>query len=322
MSPDVPIVRRVYQSHSLDSRRWAFYVPRDGDIIVASSYKSGTTWSQMILLQLILGDIEHPPIMETSPWLESPLAPIEQVTATLEAQRHRRVIKTHLPLDGLPYHRNVGYIVVCRDPRDVFMSLWNHYRNIVRYPFLAGPSHPRRQGPPLPRCPDDIRQFWRDWLTRGWFDWESEGYPFWSNLRHTQTWWDWRHLPNIRFVHFNDLLGDLGGEISAIASYLGLAMDFQTLKRVTGTATFESMRQNGDRLLPAGNMMLLGGAATFFNKGTNGRWLDVLTDDDLALYRQAAQRELSDSCRRWLELGREASPRAHLGQAHGAKRIG
>lgn len=303
----------MYRSHSLDSRRWARYAPRDGDVIVASSYKSGTTWTQMILLRLLLGEVEHPPIMEVSPWLESPMTSIAQLMATLEAQRHRRVIKTHLPLDGLPYHANVRYIVVCRDPRDVFMSLWNHYRNMVRYPFLAAPRHPDREGAPLPRCPDDIRQFWCEWMTRGWFEWETEGYPFWSNLRHTQTWWDGRHLPNILFVHFNDLLSDLAGEVTAIAGYLGLAVDSETLRRVADAAKFENMSRNGEKILPAGRMMLRGGAATFFHKGTNGRWRDALTEDDVDLYRQAAERELSDSCRRWLEHGRASRADEQLG---------
>jgi hypothetical protein len=32
-------------------------------------------------------------------------------------------------------------------------------------------------GPPQPFCPDDIREFWQLWITRGWFEWENEGYP-------------------------------------------------------------------------------------------------------------------------------------------------
>ena len=49
--------------------------------------------------------------------------------------------------------------------------------------------------------------------------------------------------------------------------------------------------------------MFAGGAQTFIHKGTNGRWRDVLTDTDLALYAQAMQRTLSADCARWLEQG-------------------
>ena len=50
-----------------------------------------------------------------------------------------------------------------------------------------------------------------------------------------------------------------------------------------------------------------GGGSTFINKGTNGRWRDVLTDDDLNLYTAAVARELTPDCARWLENGGDVS---------------
>jgi hypothetical protein len=41
-----------------------------------------------------------------------------------------------------------------------------------------------------------------------------------------------------------------------------------------------------------------------FYKGTNGRWRDILSAEELALYDQAAKRELTLDCRQWLENGR------------------
>ena len=211
---DRPVVTRVYQNHSLDSTRWNVFTPRPGDIVVASAYKAGTTWIQLIVLSLLNPGDASQALLERSPWLEAPITPLEDVMAGLDAQTSRRVIKTHLPADGLPYHRGIQYVLVCRDARDVFMSLWNHYRMAIRYPFFSLSMHPRRVGGPLPRCPNDIRQFWRDWITRGWFPWERERYPFWANLRHTQTWWEWRHVPNVLYLHFNDLLADLRGQVA------------------------------------------------------------------------------------------------------------
>jgi hypothetical protein len=48
-----------------------------------------------------------------------------------------------------------------------------------------------------------------------------------------------------------------------------------------------------------------GGADRFFYKGDNGRWRDVLTADDLALY-DAAAATLDPELRTWLEGGRHA----------------
>ena len=50
-------------------------------------------------------------------------------------------------------------------------------------------------------------------------------------------------------------------------------------------------------------MILRGGSDSFFHKGTNGRWREVLSTDELKLYDAAAERELTADCRRWLEQG-------------------
>lgn len=131
--------------------------------------------------------------------------------ARLEAQQHRRSVKTHLALDGLHFFPQVKYIVVGRDARDVAMSLWNHYRGQKDETF--GPANSTSAQEHMPPPPADIHGFWQSWITQGVFPWESEGYPFWGNLHHTQSWWVFRHLPNILFVHYSDLKSDLSGEI-------------------------------------------------------------------------------------------------------------
>ena len=64
----------------------------------------------------------------------------------------------------------------------------------------------------LPRFDGDTRALWRNWITRGWFDWESEGYPFWGNMHHTQTYWNYKSLPNFMFLHYADMLADHAGD--------------------------------------------------------------------------------------------------------------
>jgi aryl sulfotransferase len=45
------------------------------------------------------------------------------------------------------------------------------------------------------------------------------------------------------------------------------------------------------------------GAGTFFYKGTNGRWKDVLSAEELALYDEAMRMTLPPDCAKWLEQG-------------------
>jgi aryl sulfotransferase len=294
----MPVTSRVYQHHSLDSTRWKWFEPRDGDVVVASSYKSGTTWVQLIVLQLL--GFECHDIDGIAPWLESPATPIERVLEELEARTTRRVIKTHLPLDALPYHNNIRYLVVCRDGRDVFMSLWNHYQQMVRYPFLSLRKAVGRVGPPLPRCPSDIREFWRDWITQGWFSWEREGYPFWGNLRHTATWWEWRHLSNIHFLHFNDLLVRPAEEIRLIARHIDAKTNCGRVADVVEGTTFANVKANASTLLPRAEFAFRGGAGSFIFQGSIRRWIGVLDEKDLELYSIALRRETPTECATWL----------------------
>lgn len=299
----LPQRTHIYQNHTLDSTRWDAFTPRDDDIVIATPIKSGTTWMQLIVWQLIFQDSEPLPFAGLSPWLDCAPPHLEDVIETLEAQSHRRFIKTHLPLDGLPYYPQVKYIFVGRDPRDVFMSLWNHHRNMAQGGFEFFNDRSDRVGPPLPACPQDIREFWANWINRGWFDWETEGYPFWSYLRHVQTWWDFRHLPNILFIHFNDLLSNLLGEIKRVADYLDIAMPQDSVQTIADAVSLSSVKNDAETLMPQADSIWVGGAQTFFNKGTNGRWRGVLTEADLQMYDEAATRELTADCRAWLEMG-------------------
>ncbi len=121
---------RRYLHPFLDSDRWGLYEARSTDVIIATPFKSGTTWMQMIVLGLLYG-IENPPLLkEVDHWIDFRFTPEEDMVERLNKQNNRRFIKTHLPFDAVPYHENVTYLVVDRDPRDVFMSLWNHYRNM------------------------------------------------------------------------------------------------------------------------------------------------------------------------------------------------
>jgi aryl sulfotransferase len=309
MSRALPTRSRVYQNHHLDSERWHEYSPRDGDIIVTTSYKSGTTWTQSILLSLLHPEVTDPQtsMQQMSPWVDARFVPIPRadLRGILEALPDRRFLKSHLPLDGLPCFENVRYLIVGRDPRDVFMSLLNHYSSYTELAMSMFNS-PDRPGEPLPPCPDEPRALWRDWMTRGWFDWESEGYPFWSNLHHTQSYWNYRHLPNFLFLHYADMLADLEGAVRRIARFCEIDVDDAAIARAVEDTTFANVKKRVEAM-PAeqdgSGLVFSGGQRTFFFKGTNGRWRNVLTESDLALYEAARERVLTPDCARWLEQG-------------------
>ena len=58
---------------------------------------------------------------ELSPWVDLRVPERKAKMERIEAQKHRRFLKTHLPLDALPYHKNVKYVYVVRSGLDIFM---------------------------------------------------------------------------------------------------------------------------------------------------------------------------------------------------------
>ena len=133
--PQAPRTR--YRSIVADSGRWDGFAFRPGDVVISTPPKCGTTWTQMLCALLIFDGPAFPaPLDEVSPWLDMCTRPLAEVTAALAAQTHRRFIKTHTPLDGLPLHADVTYLVVGRDPRDVAISFEHHAANLDFARFL------------------------------------------------------------------------------------------------------------------------------------------------------------------------------------------
>ena len=137
MAQSLPQIKHTYQHHVLDSTRWEHYKPRVDDIIVATPYKSGTTWMQTIISYMIFQDLQPHDIDAFSPWLDRRIPPVEEVINQLESQKHRRCIKTHLPLDGLPYFPQAKYIVVGRDARDVLCPCGITIRILHSWPMTS-----------------------------------------------------------------------------------------------------------------------------------------------------------------------------------------
>ena len=299
-----PGIEHIYQNHHMDSTRWKYFTPRPDDIIIATSYKAGTTLMQTIVGNLLFPDGDMPgPASAISPWLDFRIFPLELVLEQLEAQEHRRYIKSHVPFDGMPYHEEVKYLCVSRDPRDVFMSLLNHWGSHTEEFYHAMNGVPGRVGDPFPMFEDDIKRTWRNWITRSWFDWEQGGYPYWSHLSYALTFWQYRDLPNVKLVHFNDLLADLDGQMRNIADYLDIEIPQEKWPTVVKNCTFEEVKKDPSKVVGENIAFAFkGGADTFINKGTNGRWIGVLDDQDLALYDEAMA-ALPPDYANWLQNG-------------------
>ncbi|MEW6331979.1 MAG: sulfotransferase domain-containing protein [Pseudomonadota bacterium] len=294
-----PVKTRELHNHHFDSTIWNDFRFRDDDIVIATYAKSGTTWTQQIVAQMLFGGDPELPVAELSPWLDLRVPPKEIKLPAVEAQTHRRIIKTHLPVDALVFSPRAKYIYIARDGRDVVWSMYNHHANANAAWYAALNDTPGRIGAPIEPPPADIRQYWRDWM-------DKDGHPFWPFWDNIRSWWAIRHLPNVLIVHFNDLKRDMEGEMRRIASFLDIRIDEARWPDIVRYCGFEWMKQNAAKSVPLGGAFWDGGAQVFINKGVNGRWADTLTAADNAEYEARAVRELGPECARWLARGNSA----------------
>jgi len=267
----------------MDTRIWNNLELRESDIVIASWMKSGTTWLQQIVSQIIFEGQENLPVSEMSPWVDTTRVPKEETFKTLDLQRHRRFLKTHAPADALNLYKGLKYIYIVRDGRDVAWSLHNHSVN------LDDPNYEK-----VSKIP---KEFFLEWL-------QGDGYPFWPYWGNIRSWWECRDLPNVLLVHFQNLKDDLPGQIQKIAGFLDVSVSEKVMQKIVEHSNFEYMHAHAEQFMPRGSRSLHGGAKTFIYKGTNNRWKDSLNYSECQEYEQTALRELGSTCAQWLKTGK------------------
>jgi aryl sulfotransferase len=305
MIEELPTKQHEYECDLWTTRRWLGFESRGDDILVCTSYKAGTTWTQNICALLIHQSPElDQPLAELSPWMEVLTGPVEAVHENYAAQQHRRFIKTHTPLDGLVYDPQVQYVYCGRDPRDVFMSMLNHIEN-MDMEVIAKLREEQDLAPlaDMGDMPEDPNVIFQAWLTTSLFEWEDDGFPFWSHFNHARSFWDFQHLPNLHFLHYQDLKDDLSGQMKRLAGFLDIEIDEAAWPELVDAATFDSMKNKASQMAPESTVGLWKDDSQFFNKGTSGQWQGVLSDESMALYGRVRTQKMSPDLADWLEKG-------------------
>jgi aryl sulfotransferase len=298
-----------YQSPEEDSARWLGFPFRDGDIVISSRSKTGTTWVQMICALLIFQTSRLAvPLAEISPWLDHLITPREQVYARLAAQRHRRFIKTHTPLDGIPLDPRATYLVTARHPLDMAVSLYHQSDNIDRARVRQLITGQTSTAEPAGVEPSRARPPLHDWLL-GWIASDADPRERMDSLPgvmwHLSDAWARRGGPNIALVHYDNLSADLEGQMRWLARQLGIAVKEQAWPTLVRAATFDSMRANADSLVSSAGIFKSN--AAFFRRGTSGAAREILSDEEIAAYHARAAQLAPADMLAWLHSPRLAA---------------
>ena len=249
------------------------------------------------------------PVQDEQPWLDARFAPIEFVLEQLQAQPGRRSIKTHLPLDAMPLFDDMRYIHVARDPRDACMSFHNHvigYTAQMRAMLDGYGMEDDTIGRPYPFPPSDPRDFFRCFMREPQFA-PFHDFTIAEYCELERSYWAARHMPNVLMVHYNDLKADLDGEMRRIAQFCAIETPESLWPQLVEAASFAAMKRDAAALMPMAGMVWEGGGDRFLHKGTNQRWRECVTAEDLAVYDAAANVGMSPALKAWAQGGRLAA---------------
>ncbi|HEX5086730.1 MAG TPA: sulfotransferase domain-containing protein [Nocardioides sp.] len=276
---------RRYVSDEEDSDRWNRFPFREGDVVVSTRSKSGTTWVQQICLLLLHGTPDLPaPLGELSPWVDWLTIPEDDLFARLEAQPGRRVVKTHTPLDGVVIDPRATYIVVVRDPLDMAVSLYHQGDNLDRERIAELTGRP--YAGPVTRPPVD------EWL-RVWTQRETDPMVSMDSLQgvvhHAADAADRRDDRRVLLLRYEDLVADLAGWMGRLAEKLGVDVDPEVWPALVESAGFGSMRADAAARAPDRRGVLKDPAA-FFRRGRPGEGREVLSRSDVAAYEERVRR--------------------------------
>ena len=256
----------------------------------------------MLCALLVHGPELPVPLTRLSPWLDRLGESQEKLAADLEAQPWRRILKTHTPLDGLPWRPEVSYVFCGRDPRDAFLSMIDNLRNTSA--AMKAEVAVRIGVPWAFDLPADPNEFFRVWMTVPTHDWVEDGFPAGSVFGAARAVWPWRSLPNVHLIHYRDLRHDLEGEARRLAGFLGVDFDSKLWPRLAAAAGLETMRACAHETAPGAHLGDWTDNRAFFAQGRLDAWRSVLSAENRALYEALAPARVEPALRAWLEGGR------------------
>jgi hypothetical protein len=236
------------------------YQPNSHDVIVCSYFKSGTTWTLQMAIQVAhKGAAEFRSLHDAVAWPDVPeifrsrVIPLDNSSPVKSSPTGLRVIKTHLPQVEVPYSPEARYIAVVRDPKDVCVSGYHFQRSMLLGPLAPSVAH------------------YVDFFL-------SPEFPIGSWGKHVDGYWRLRDRENVLFLTYEEMKRDGAAAIRRIAQFMKVDLRVDEFDEVVRRSSFKYMKSadefNPGRIVPWGKEQ-----GYFVRRGKSGGSAELLTED-------------------------------------------
>ncbi|UJR19562.1 hypothetical protein I4U23_022692 [Adineta vaga] len=194
------------------------YQARPDDLFIVTYPRTGTTWMQNIVYNILTNgqafNENRNHFFEQNPHLE-----IDGATG-LEIMQRPCAIKTHLPIDRVPYHPLAKYICVIRNPKDVCVSYYIFYNTWGDVPKL------------------EFDEFFKYFI---------EGrLPFNDYFEVLRAAWQRRNTNNVLLVSYEEMQTDFTSIITKVAHFLNVTLTDELLQQIMQYSSFDYMKDKYD----------------------------------------------------------------------------
>lgn len=283
---------KEYHGRLTRPEKWEKWAPNEGDVIVCTPAKCGTTWTQTMIAMLLYGTTELPDRLSAlSPWLDSALDDADRVHDVPLSPSGRRVVKTHTPSDGFAIWEGVRVVAVYRHPLDVFLSIRKHVMNMkdADDPVLCGP------------LPTALEHY----LNEVFDPQESEKDSLSSVISHYSKTTRRPHQKGLVLLHYANMIADPVAAVRKLADDLLIEHDPTLINAIARATQIDTMRSKAKYFAPEGGKDFWTEDAAFFDGGGTRKWEGLLSGEEEARFSDVLSLLLPSTVeQQWLTTGK------------------